>query len=437
MRILMKSRYSAIDEKLFFLLGVLSTMQVLSVCGITLFTLILYITFIYILLSSRRFIIADKMVVIYLLFIGVSVSSSIIFSSVSSGYASRVIKTFINISIMLLVYLLSSNNSMRCKKFLQGFVLSCKVQLYYCLIQIVCINFLNIDINNLIFTRMFNMTTYQTQQKNGRIVCTGLHWHSANLIPILLYLYLFSKSWLTKALCILVAFVSQNTTAIITLGFCIIIDISVKLIKYLKQRNKRIDSKKVLITLIGVVIMCVMAERIMPYVIEKISGLIYRFTALSGDLKGGEGDVGISSLTHLNYYRNMFKIMYESSPINIILGYGLDSSGYIYSIVFKQYENVVWVIESDIVNIAINIGIVGFIIYYWLVVRIMILAIKKRMSYKYVVLVLAVIMGGITYNIQFTWVLLLELVIYSIMKAEQFNENRIFNKGEEHYEENK
>lgn len=61
--------------------------------------------------------------------------------------------------------------------------------------------------------------------------------------------------------------------------------------------------------------------------------------------------------------------------------------------------------ECDVVNILWNKGLLGFILFYgWL---------KRgwKINHKYAYAIVAIMVGGIFYNIQYDWVIVLEIII--------------------------
>ena len=187
----------------------------------------------------------------------------------------------------------------------------------------------------------------------------------------------------------------------------------------MKTRVKKIASMKLAFFLCGTFLLLCVINKIWPYALGKIEQIAYRFTALSGNLKGGEGDVGVSSLTHLSYYLLIPDMIMNNNVINALFGYGLGCSGFIYSKMYGQYVDSVWVIESDIVNTVLNIGIVGFLVHYWIISRITFVVKRNKDKGKYRLFTLVILLSGITYNIQFNWTFLLLIMLYVLAKIDR------------------
>ena len=407
------------DNILFFLLGLFSTMQIVTVFNVTLFLVISYITLIYMLITCKKVQIRDHIIVIYLATIVFSFVLNFCMSTLTSGYQIKSIMALINVIVIILIYIMSNNDRKKTMSFIKGFEWSCKIQLMWCVLQIVCNFFFDKDINNLIFNQILRMTENITQSREGKWVCTGLHWHAANLIPIIVYTYIFSKSLFFKIVSVIIVLFTQNTTSLLAIGLCIAADIFVIVCKVLKTRVKKIASMKLLFLLCAIFLFLCVMNKLWPYALNKIEQVVYRFTALSGNLKGGEGDVGVSSLTHLNYYILIPDIIMNNNFINALFGYGLECSGYIYSKMYGQYVGSVWVIESDIVNTLLNVGIIGFVIYYWIIYRIFFVVKANKNKNKYRLFIVVILLSGITYNIQFNWTFLLILMLYGLAQIDR------------------
>ena len=121
----------------------------------------------------------------------------------------------------------------------------------------------------------------------------------------------------------------------------------------------------------------------------------------------------------MNYYILIPDIIMNNNFINALFGYGLECSGYIYSKMYGQYVGSVWVIESDIVNTLLNVGIIGFVIYYWIIYRIFFVVKANKNKNKYRLFIVVILLSGITYNIQFNWTFLLILMLYGLAQIDR------------------
>ena len=72
-----------------------------------------------------------------------------------------------------------------------------------------------------------------------------------------------------------------------------------------------------------------------------------------------------SSSAHLSYYILYPQIVEENGWFTSLFGTGYASSGYSITNINGQYSGLrLWVVESDIIDILVSRGILGFISYY-------------------------------------------------------------------------
>lgn len=410
----LKKEYT-IEEKMFFLYGVFSTMQIISVFGFTVFSLFTYMLCLYFVLKKKRVSIYDKLIFVYAVLILLTTSCNMFMNLTSKSYQNKAIISLINMLAVIAVYVYG-NSKDNVQSFFKGFDLSCKIQLLWCCVQFVSHKVWNLPVNTIVFDKWLSMSEQTTQVRNGEYVCSGLHWHASNMIMILVYLFLFSKSWIIKLLSIFIMLQTSNTTAMLAVSFCIICEIIVFIYKKSKNWIVSINTEKRIIVILMSGIGVIFGNKLVPILMEIYNSYIYRFTSLTGNLQGGEADVGVSSLVHLNYYVNLPDMISNSHIINVLLGYGLSCSGYIYSELYNQYKEMVWVIESDLVNNILNLGIIGFIVFYLLIIRLLYYIKLNKVNYKLCIFILAMLLSGVTYNVQQIWLIVVILMLYVYVK---------------------
>jgi len=149
---------------------------------------------------------------------------------------------------------------------------------------------------------------------------------------------------------------------------------------------------------------------ILQSVYERLIYLLQRIFGLVND--GGSGDA------HKRYFTAYPQIVEISSTVQLLFGYGEGCSGHAYDLLFDQYSSLAnWAAECDIMNILVSRGMIGFVIYYAFLLCI---AIKgSRINYKYLFVVLIIMLQGVTYNVQFDWLFFIEgLFLIAIMRGE-------------------
>lgn len=297
--------------------------------------------------------------------------------------------------------------------FREGLKISICVQAMWGTIQYILWEGYRVDINTIFFTDILSMVNEASQFKFGELNISGLAWHPINMAPTLILGYCLFNKWYTKGILIISALFTNNSTVLIGVTVCLILDL------YFNFYRKRIVLKRsTVIAFLSIVFII----SLIVYKTDIVEKIFSSFTYLSGRITGNFDDGG-SADAHMRYYTSIPQVIEMSSAYQILFGYGEGTSGYTMGILFGQYTHLKsWVVESDFVNILINKGIIGFALFYYWLIKI---AIKgKRIDNKYFICIFSMIICGITYNVQFDWVLIVEIIMsLSIRLNMNFFEN--------------
>lgn len=274
------------------------------------------------------------------------------------------------------------------------------IQLLWFPLQYIFYHILHIDLNDILFNQLLGFRENVSFIRSGIYYPSGLTWHSAVIAPLfVMSLALFDEIWVVLLVLFDVA-ICGNTTSVI--GVTVYLSIIL-----VNKFGPRINAKKTIKWLI-----CIIAI-IIPL------GLWFRLLDKVGDLFGNiinriKYMEDTSTIVHFRYYTSIPKVYSISTPLEIIFGYGNACSGLPHSIIYNQYSNAKsWVVECDVVNKLLSNGIVGFVIYYYFLFKILIKG--KRINIKYCAVMAAIIIEGFFYNVQFDYVFLLEsIMLFSI-----------------------
>lgn len=386
-----------------FLMGLFSTMQIVSFFGVTIFNILLLITFVYLLFAGVHFYRLNNIILLLIASAAVTTFIAYFGSNISQPYKNKTIISFCVLMLIYLTYFLVKRNGEKdiLKAFFKGFYWSALIQIGWCILQYLSWKLVAVDINNVVFNSMFHMAEETSSYRDGNVVCTGLGWHAANLLPVLLFFYFKTKKWYMKLLCIIIAFLSRSATLSIAILLCFLYSF-LRYFKYLPCRKLNSNDFIFCALFLFVVLYFILCGG--GQFVELMSSLIQRIK----DITSTEG--GNSSATHFSYYLRLPSILKRSSFITLLFGYGIDCSGYVFSKYFFQYTDLIWVVESDFVNILLNLGIVGFVLFYAFVGKLLFKSIK--VSPQTSVFMAVIIICGIMYNVQFGWTILMELLLY-------------------------
>lgn len=287
------------------------------------------------------------------------------------------------------------------ENYIRGLKVGIIIQLLWCILQILFFYLFRIDVNAYIFTDILGVIENASKYGNGVMCVSGLCWHPANLAPLLVIAICLMNNFYIKILSVVIAAFSGNSTVVIGVLISIIL---LCLIQIFTEKNVEMLHSNVMFVVTGIflaIFVVIFKPEILSKVIESIG---YVFKRVFSE------DKVSSTIAHMRYYTSLGEVMKRSSLLNIVFGYGEGCSGYPFTAYFGQYTGLIWTVESDIVDTLLSRGILGFLVYYYWLIKIVI----KSWKYdkKIFVCLFSLLLEGITYNIQFSWVILFEIIIY-------------------------
>ncbi len=264
------------------------------------------------------------------------------------------------------------------------------------------------DINKFLFVDVFGFLSNASFIRDWTYYPSGLNWHSAVLAPLFVLGLLLFKSLPVRILILFDTFICGNSTALIGVGFCIALLILNKLLRreplivWTKKTKRQVIALVIVGTIVGVFF------GIFNTVLDKV---IYLFMRLFSPNKDA------STEAHLAYYTDYFRVLKGSNIFQIIFGYGSGCSGYPYTVMYNRYtSHGNWSVESDIMSILVGRGIAGFACFYSFLVRLTVKGGKK--DFRYLALMLPILLQGFGYNIQWDYVILLEVILFGCLNAD-------------------
>lgn len=411
MRAFANRKHHTVIEMLFYLLGIFSTMQIITIFDLTVFNILLVIAFLSLLFCSRFYFRKSEKHIFILAVATIFSLMSALFGNIlpKEFISSTVMNSAVNILILGVAYMVSSRNDTKLiKAFIKGFYCSCIIQIVWCILQYILYNLGHLDLNKIIFDDLLHMATDTSTYRNGKLVCTGLCWHAATLVPVLLFAYLKTKNWFAKVLYLFIAFESKSATASIAIMICLFFDICFTIKKLLYKRYNKEDG---IIFLLATVLLVAVLYLARDRISDNLGSLIKRVK----DIVSTEG--GNSSAVHFSYYTQLPKIIKEYPIFVSLFGLGVGCSGFAFSDIFNQYVGLVWVVESDYVNIFLSQGLFGLAAYYGIIIYF--IRSSRGVSKKNIAYLLIMLLCGITYNVQFNWVLFFELLTFRAIQSSE------------------
>ena len=407
-----------IEKTLLFLIFVTSSMFLLQIDG-KYFSLLFQVVFCGFMLCKKKRIILPKYFLINLIIIGLFVSAiPAFFSEMPVSYKrAAIIQAIMILPVYVtLVYIreLLMEGYDVFSLIIRAIKVMVLIQIGWFLLQTVLWYGMGIDLNKVLFVDLLHLVENASFIRSKVYYPSGLTWHSAVLAPLLVLGFILFEKPVVRVLILFVAFLCGNSTALIG----VVLTALLLILEQVASSYGRIARNRLLLVC-GVLLAAVLAV----YLSGSMSRVLDAVTRLFTRLFGEERDA--STEAHFGYYRDYLTIFRNSAVPQIFLGYGYGCSGYTITMLYDRYTNLAsWAIESDIVNILVSRGIIGFLLYYWFMFYIMIRGLKTDVRYFIFMAVLFV--QGFGYNIQFPYVFLIEMVLFVSL---EFGDNFFLHNG--------
>lgn len=393
----------SIKENLIFLLGLFSTIQLLSIAGITVFNLVLIAVGVVFFFQKK--IKLNKYSIAFFIATIITIVLAINNNDLSDDFRIGAITGGVLRILVLCVYSLLDEKL--ALVYTRGFKISCILALIWSYLQEIVYVLTNLDLNNAIFGGLLGINGANSLGAGGEFVPTGFFTHRGTLLPILLFLF-FSTSNIYFMLIIVLLAALTRATALI-LGLMVAIGLRVAVYKFENKTNK-IQRKQFIAVLAGIFMVISLAVFFNKNIAEIINYVIVRIS----DATTNKADN--SSVVHFLYYKNLPAIISNMDFLHILFGTGMGTSGQHYTWFNGQYANMgAWVVESDYIDILLSQGIIGFMVNAYLLIRIIVLS-KKYKYWENIAFIIVIAFVGIMYNLQFNWVIIFEMAMLILTK---------------------
>ncbi len=305
-------------------------------------------------------------------------------------------------------YILIKKNPKVLTVIVKAFKAMCLLQLIWIPLQYIMYHIVGIDINNLIFVETLHIIEKATFIRSWVYFPSGITYHSAVLAPLFVIALFLFKNLPVRLLIIVDSVICGNSTSTVGVFFTVILMFVFGLIDRHKNKPKRIKFKTIIMGILLFIVFIYLFYQLKDIIGDRIQYLWQR-------LFGEETDE--STLAHFQYFSDYFSILKNSSLFQILFGCGEGCSGYYISLFYNRYTGLGnWSIECDIINILVNRGIIGFLLYYGFLFYIMFKGWKK--DRRYFIVMSAILIEGFGYNVQWDYTLFIELIFYFTLKLD-------------------
>lgn len=409
-----------LKEILLFLMGLFSSMQILQFFGFAISTWLTVLTAGYLLLTQGFDFRKDLHLLAMFLFTLVTFAVSML-SDIPADYKSASTTSTLQWVLIFLIcaYVRKEKTGNCADAFLKGLDISCMIQLLWCVLQMLLWYSAKKDLNSIVFRDLLHMSQQTSQYRKGVLACTGLHWHAANMIPVIFYAYFRFKNIFIKLLCFVIVYLTKNATALIAITGAVCLEFLIFAKRTLCDNRCSIRRKIAVYAVLFCGVFLLVSPILIPKVRETVQYLFTRIYQIKNPTQGNE-----SSAVHFNYYKNLPYILKNIPPTELLFGSGIATSGYRFTQFFNQYDTSVWVVESDFVDAILSRGIVGMLLQYGLQLRLIWLAAKQKRT-DIACFVTVLLAAGFIYDNQFLWVQLTIFLMYCSTFTHRTKENAL------------
>lgn len=405
-----------------FFTGLFACAPVITLFGNSLYKLFALISVVFLLLMGRL-LIGKTGIQMYAAFAIVTTLLTIV--QLPDAYIAVEIKGLMSILLIaMIVPMLYGDAS---SYLLKGVILGGKLNIIWIFIQMFAWWFLSVDINDLLFSQVFNMVETASQFKATGFVATGLCWNVGGIVAALLSVFIAEREPVWKILTFVAGVLTQSSTALLGLGLCTVY-IFVKWLFSNSDLIRSCVSGKWFLCIAGFLSVFALIYSISPTVQHALQNAL-SFTVFRIGALNGQNVFDSSAQAHSDYISNIPALFSNMNFKSFLFGYGINCSGLPYSALTGQYKTIsAWTVECDLTNTLLSMGVIGTGVFYgWLFSSVVTTwRINKSISFLLIVLIFC----GFFYNLQSVnsfWLILCEASIVSDAQGEQcslFSKNR-------------
>lgn len=405
------------------LLGFFSTIALVRIAAISLYVWLMAITAVIIIVSCRFRL---RITAFHLVWISAIITFALNQSALSEAWGQNNFNGLMAITLVALVADTLFAVPNRVEAFLKGVLAASKVQIVWIFVQFLLYRLLGIDINDLLFTNVFNMVETASQYKATGMVATGLCWNAGGIAAALLAQFALGDKGYWRILCIIACLLTQNSTVII--GLVIIMAFKVFLL-FNRRRTFYISRSTLLV--VGTILVTVAAMLVCVPAFSHAAETVFDTFLGRIQMLLGLSDYDSSFIAHQDYYLNLPFLVEEMTPLQFLFGYGIDCSGLPYTELTSQYwwmES--WFVESDPMNSFLGMGLVGTLSIYLFLFGV----VRKAWGSNRIasLLVVVFIICGVFYDVQsvlYYWLFMFEICLSRLQGCDMSSNSQAVSKS--------
>ncbi|MBQ1194299.1 MAG: hypothetical protein IIX45_09335 [Lachnospiraceae bacterium] len=398
-------RQLTIDEILLFIYGFIGTMPIISIGGKTAWvylTLLVVMWNIMILFTDKELKITYSQtatpLVVITIFTLISAFCCIMGDMPAVWINSQSNKIILEICYLLIFILYAGKDRIHLlKNYVKGVYYASIIHMLWAYAQLVVKTVSTSTLNEIVFVKLLHMASPDTSVEVAEHL-PGLCWHSSNMAPLMVFGFAMSKSPVLKLGFIGISIACGSRTTTLGVFVCAAIQIARFIYKHRGKYNVPARLAQIGVIVIAMFLIAFSFTDAAKHYVTMLTGAFERFMGTFG---GDQGSAGM----HASYWTSVFDVINMSSIANVLIGYGIDCSGYVFSVLFGYYEGSQWVCEADTINLLWSYGFIGVSLrYFWYVFCI---GRCRKADSRYLDFFIPLLLMGITYNVMYNWCLIL------------------------------
>lgn len=411
-------------DQLFFLLGLFCTIIILKP---NIFRFPIYVTHLIIVIISTLMFINSKCKIntnifkskLFIFYYFIAISSMLSVFYTNSEWTQKTLSYAIQIVLIWMPFLILLNNDKNYFKhkdyFIKGFKISIFIHAVWGTLEIILWSIMKFKLNEQILGNLFKNNVSHSPTSftyiNGAFYIrpSGINFEPAYFgVLILIGFFITNKFWI-KGYYLILLLISLSRTSLLGL-------ILVFFYILIKNRKNRRFLKRTVFAIVAAIVLLSVTIMTSPQIKDRIDSAIFRSNISNADINKDGTD------RHLLYYPLSVEIMFSrSNVLQTIFGYGPRISGY----PFQNNQDIVkqiniekflpgWSVESDSVDIFVGNGLIGFLLYYSLLLA----NITKIKDKNLLMINVILLICGITYGFY-------SLIFFAILLALSEVEKRL------------
>lgn len=350
-------------------------------------------------------------IVVYAFLLILLLSSLMSWYIVYDEWYATSIRGALKLSLIFLLFLLlhSDQNILDYRRYFEtGLLWAVPIQFVWLILQSLSWNLAHIKLN----TVVFGVNVYN--EGIDGITLTGLSWERADTALLFAIATALSRNVYIRAMSIIGIVLTSSRSGLVLVLMIYAYEFLKSVINSLKHMRIRYKTLKlcvivILCLIVAIIVLQFVHISFLDSILNKLEQLMVRMAGLITD----KSQYGTNQVDpHKLYFVWLPETLRQSTFLQLVLGSGTRISGWMYTQIFNRFPDYgPWDVECDFVALILGNGILGFILYYLMLIVAFVLS-ESEQHKKVIILFFG---GSFLYHF-FTSTLGLLMIVFSFNK---------------------